>query len=276
MDVSSSLDGQFALQKGITRRYLNGGPDCVALDGPTFAAAQVPNERSMSSNVVVLQGPVCNYEKIPKFKKLVDGITKYSHFEFTTRGMKIFKSSGVGLGKEVTMDKLESLTSYEPKIITPSAQIEITKDIDPILLRPKKASLIKIKEVGAEQTANVKESGDGDIPKFKCSNDPCTAAFAEHDDLLRHMSSNVCYVSKRKTETWHGVAERKYFNRMAVGQASSSMAFYLDKLPEVTIPKSLLPIGYDPNDYFDVRHQGFAQKTSRSNEEFDGDVKVSL
>ena len=53
----------------------------------------------------------------------------------------------------------------------------------------------------------------------------------------------------------------KYFNRMAVGQVSSSMAFYLDKLPEVSIPKSLLPIGYDPNEDFDERHQGFAQKS---------------
>lgn len=268
---------QFAIQKGIVRRYLNGGPDCTALDGPSFAKAQVPNEKSMSANVVILQGPVTNYEKIPKFKKLVDGITKYSHFEFTSRGMLIFKSSGVGLGKEIRMDKLDSLTSYEPEIITPTGQIEITKNIDPILLRPKKASLIKIKEMGIQQTANIKESGDDEeFPKFKCSNDPCTAAFSEHDDLLRHISSNVCYVSKRRTENWHGVAQRKYYNRMAVGQAASSMAFYLDTLPAVTIPRSLLPFGHDPNDDFDERHQGFAQKSSRTNEEFDGDVKVSM
>ena len=107
-------------------------------------------------------------------------------------------------------------------------------------------------------------------------NEPCNAKFDLYEDLLDHISSNVCYRSQKNTETFYGTARRKFWNRLGTDQASANLVYHMDRdrLIEVHFPISLLPIGYNKESDQDERSMGRAQKPDRTHEVWDADVKV--
>ena len=187
-----------------------------------------------------------------------------------------FFTLGIGKGKEFILDELDTEAIYNCKLMTSDGPIEVNGQTNSRLLRPEKFSPIDIKSHGSERMVNITESGDNDFEQFRCNNNVCTATFPTHAGLMEHLSSNVCYVTERRSESWMDTGRRKYFNRQLVDKSCQALAFTSESLPEVEIPNSLLPLGYVPEDNFDERHMGFAQKAERSHEVFDEDVKVSL
>lgn len=126
----------------------------------------------------------------------IEGFSKLHNIQFEEKGIRVWRSYGVGRGKEVSFEELVSLSQENTGLVV-SEEFFDCRD----------TRVYKCKDTTTASSA----SSDSEIDMFECSEPGCIKSFRTFSELESHLDiGDHCVKEERQSETLYDKLRRDW------------------------------------------------------------------
>ena len=176
--------------KTCIRRYCNEGHDILTAADMRRALSERPVKGTSAS--------VCVVDETKKTLEVnkIEGFSKLHNIQFEEKGIRVWRSYGVGRGKEIPFEKLV-LQSQENTGLVVSEECFDCRE----------TRVYKCKDTTTESSV----SSDSEIDVFECSEPGCMKSFRTFSELESHLDiGDHCVKEERQSETLYDKLRRDW------------------------------------------------------------------
>lgn len=176
--------------KTCIRRYCNEGHDILTAADMRRALSERPVKGTSAC--------VCVVDETKKTLDVnkIEGFSKLHNIQFEEKGIRVWRSYGVGRGKEVSFEELVSLSQENTGLVV-SEEFFDCRD----------TRVYKCKDTTTASSA----SSDSEIDMFECSEPGCIKSFRTFSELESHLDiGDHCVKEERQSETLYDKLRRDW------------------------------------------------------------------
>ena len=176
--------------KTCIRRYCNEGHDILTAADMRRALSERPVKGTSAS--------VCVVDETKKTLDVnkIEGFSKLHNIQFEEKGIRVWRSYGVGCGKEILFEELVSLSQENTGLVVSEECFDC-----------RETRVYKCKDTTTESSV----SSDSEIDMFECSEPRCIKSFRTFSELESHLDiGDHCVKEERQSETLYDKLRRDW------------------------------------------------------------------
>ena len=176
--------------KTCIRRYCNEGHDILTAADMRRALSERPVKGTSAS--------VCVVDETKKTLEVnkIEGFSKLHNIQFEEKGIRVWRSYGVGRGKEIPFEELVLLSQENTGLVVSEECFDC-----------RETRVYKCKDTTTESSV----SSDSEIDMFECSEPGCMKTFRTFSELESHLDiGDHCAKEERQSETLYDKLRRDW------------------------------------------------------------------
>ena len=167
------------------RRYCNEGHDILTATDMRRALSERPVKGTSACVCAVDEAK--NTLEVNK----IDGFSKLHNFQIEEEGIRVWRSYGVGRGKEIPFNKLLSKSQGNSGLVVCEE-----------FFTCRETRVYQSKDTVLESSDDDTDSADAELDMFECSEPGCIKSFTTFSELESHLDiGDHCMKDEKKTET---------------------------------------------------------------------------